>query len=40
MTSSTAKCYAIGNWMIDAAIRGALDQFPYANKNPSFKTID
>ena len=28
--------YALGNWMIDAGVRGALDTFPYANEKPSF----
>lgn len=35
------KClYAIGNWMIDMALRGACEQFSYVNENPEFDVKD
>jgi len=32
--------YALGTWMIDQAIRGAVDQFSYANIDPTFIDIE
>jgi desulfoferrodoxin (superoxide reductase-like protein) len=32
--------YALGNWMIDAALRGELKQFSYSNINPEYVYID
>jgi len=32
--------YALGNWMIDQAIRGAIEQFSYANEYPEFVSVE
>lgn len=34
--SESKHCYALGFWMIESAVRGALDTFPYANKEVEF----